>query len=66
MTSSLPPVSIGLPFFNAERFLIDAVKSVFAQTHQDWELILMDDGSTDRSLEIAKSIRDPRVRVYSD
>ena len=66
MTSSLPPVSIGLPFYNAEKFLLDSIKSVFAQTHQDWELILMDDGSTDRSLEIAKSIRDPRVRVYSD
>lgn len=45
---------------------MDAIKSVFAQTHQDWELILMDDGSSDRSLEIARSINDPRVRVYSD
>ncbi|MDN7131514.1 glycosyltransferase family 2 protein [Halomonas sp. MC140] len=63
---ALPPVSIGIPFYNAERFLLDSIKSVFAQTHQDWELILMDDGSTDRSLEIARSIDDPRVRVYSD
>ena len=66
MVTKLPPVSIGIPFFNAERFLMDAIKSVFAQSHQDWELILMDDGSTDRSLEIARSIQDPRVRVYSD
>lgn len=66
MISALPPVSIGLPFFNAEEFLLDSIKSVFAQTHQDWELILMDDGSTDRSLEIARSIDDPRVRVFSD
>ena len=66
MVTKLPPVSIGIPFFNAERFLLDAIKSVFAQSHQDWELILVDDGSTDRSLSIANSIADPRVRVYSD
>ena len=66
MTTPLPPVSIGISFFNAEDSLLDAVRSVFAQTHQDWELILIDDGSTDRSLELAKSIIDPRVKVYSD
>ncbi|MEP0548684.1 MAG: glycosyltransferase family A protein [Rhodothermales bacterium] len=62
----LPAVSIGIPFYNAENYLLDAIKSVFAQTHKNWELILLDDGSTDRSLEIARSIDDPRVRVYSD
>lgn len=60
------PISIGIPFYNAERFLADAIRSVFAQTYQDWELILIDDGSTDRSLEIAKSVKDSRVSVYSD
>ena len=59
-------VSIGIPFYNAENFLLDAIRSVFAQTHKKWELILLDDGSEDRSLEIAQSIKDPRVRVYSD
>jgi glycosyltransferase involved in cell wall biosynthesis len=62
----LPAVTIGIPFHNAERFLFDAIRSVFAQTHEDWELILIDDGSTDRSLEIARSIDDPRVLVFSD
>lgn len=66
MTSVLPPVTIGIPFFNAEETLFDAVRSVFAQTHQSWELLLIDDGSTDRSLAMAKSIDDPRVKVYSD
>ncbi|WOD43364.1 glycosyltransferase family 2 protein [Hwangdonia lutea] len=59
-------ITIGLPFYNAEDYLELSIKSVFAQTYTDWELILMDDGSTDKSLEIAKSINDPRVRVYSD
>ncbi|EDM47379.1 glycosyltransferase family 2 protein [Marinobacter algicola] len=66
MKSLLPEVTIGIPFYNAELTLLDAVKSVFAQSHQNWELILLDDGSTDRSLELARSIRDSRVRVYSD
>jgi glycosyltransferase involved in cell wall biosynthesis len=59
-------ISIAIPFYNAEEYLLDAIRSVFAQTYQDWELILIDDGSTDNSLAIAQSIKDPRVRVYSD
>jgi glycosyltransferase involved in cell wall biosynthesis len=59
-------ISIGLPFYNNEKSLPDAIRSVFAQTYQDWELILIDDGSTDRSLDIARSVNDPRVRVFSD
>lgn len=60
------PVTIAIPFYNADKYLADAIRSVFAQTYQNWELILIDDGSTDKSLEIAKSIKDPRVRVLSD
>jgi len=59
-------ISIGIPFYNAEKYLELAIKSVFAQTHKQWELILIDDGSTDNSLQIAKSVNDPRVRVISD
>lgn len=59
-------LSIGIPFYNAENYLIDAIRSIFAQTWQDWELLLVDDGSTDNSLSIANSIKDPRVRVISD
>jgi glycosyltransferase involved in cell wall biosynthesis len=59
-------VSIGIPVFNARPFLANAVRSVFAQTYQDWELIILDDGSADGSLEVARSIREPRVSVYSD
>jgi glycosyltransferase involved in cell wall biosynthesis len=59
-------VTIGLPFCNAERTLGDAVRSIFAQRVADWRLLLVDDGSKDRSLEIAGGIRDPRVCVLSD
>lgn len=58
-----PTLTVGIPFFNAEKGLLDSVRSVFAQTFHDWELILVDDGSTDSSLDIARSIDDPRVKL---
>lgn len=45
-------VSVIIPVYNAERFLSDAVESVIAQSYNDWELILIDDGSSDQSAAI--------------
>ena len=45
-------ISIGIPIYNAEKYLADAIKSVLAQSYPYWELILVDDGSTDGSLKI--------------
>lgn len=61
-------ISIGIPFFNAENYLSDAIKSVLAQSYPYWELILVDDGSSDKSLQIAKDFaaKDSRIRVISD
>jgi glycosyltransferase involved in cell wall biosynthesis len=59
-------VSIGIPFRNARRVLAVAVRSVFAQTHHDWELLLIDDGSTDGSSEVVRHLDDPRVRLVAD
>lgn len=56
MTASRGLVSITIPFFNAERFLVETVESVLAQTYFNWELLLVDDGSTDRSTEFARSL----------
>lgn len=47
-------VSIIIPFFNREDFLGEAVESVLAQTYENWELLLVDDGSIDKSFEIAE------------
>ena len=61
-------ISIGIPIYNAEAYLEDAIKSILAQTHELWELILIDDGSTDASLTIAKRFAesDHRIKVISD
>lgn len=66
MGSERVSVTVGLPFLNARPYLADAVRSVFAQTHQDWELLLIDDGSTDGSIEVVRDLDDPRVRVLRD
>ena len=50
-----PLVSAVVIFLDAEEFIEEAIESVFAQTYDRWELILVDDGSTDRSTEIARS-----------
>lgn len=61
-------ISIGIPIYNAESYLADAIKSILAQSYPYWELILVDDGSTDNSLKIAQEFasKDNRVRVISD
>jgi hypothetical protein len=58
-------VSIVMPCFNEERFLRDAIESVQAQTHTNWELIIVDDCSTDNSTLIAAeaAINDKRIQV---
>jgi len=63
---ALMRLTVGIPFYDEERYLEAAVRSVLRQTVRDFELLLVDDGSTDRSLEIARSFDDPRVRVLSD
>lgn len=52
--------------FNHERYISKAIESVLEQTYQDWELIIWDDGSIDRSLEIAKQYekKDARIKVF--
>jgi glycosyltransferase involved in cell wall biosynthesis len=61
-----PSVSIGLQFFNNEKTLGRAIQSILNQSFEDWELIVHDDGSTDRSREIACRFTDPRIRLYAD
>lgn len=61
-------VSIVMPVHNAERYLEEAIRSVMTQTYSHWELIVVDDASTDRSVEIATalSLEDARIKVHKN
>ena len=61
-----PSVSVIIPAFNGQEYLAEALASVAAQSHPDLEIIVVDDGSTDRTAEIAQTFDDRRVRyVYA-
>lgn len=63
-----PSISIVMPIFNTRRYLAEAVESVLAQTYEDWELLLIDDGSSDGSGDLARSFiarRPGRIRVLT-
>jgi glycosyltransferase involved in cell wall biosynthesis len=61
-----PVVSIGMPVFNNEKTLATAIRSILSQTYGSWELLVMDDGSADGTLEVARSFRDARIIVFTD
>ena len=62
---SAPRVSVVMPVYNSSPYLHEALDSVLAQSMEDWELLLADDGSTDDSFAVAEAYasRDPRIRV---
>lgn len=60
----MPIVSIIIPAYNAQKTILKTISSVRQQTHTDWELIVINDGSTDNTSEIAKSITDSRIQIF--
>lgn len=63
-----PPVTVLITAYNREKYLADAIESVLAQRFADFELVVVDDCSTDRTLEIAREYeaRDRRIRVFTN
>ncbi len=55
-----------MPVFNGEKFISQSVQSILSQTHKNLELIIMDDGSTDRTVEIISSFKDSRIRLFEN
>lgn len=58
-----PKISVIMPMYNVEKYVELAISSLLEQTFKDFELILIDDASTDRTLAIAKSFNDPRIQI---
>ncbi len=60
-----PLVSIITPVFNQEKFISDAIESVLSQSYDNWELLIINDGSTDDSEKIITSFTDQRISYFS-
>ncbi len=60
----MPKVSVIIPTYNRSGMVKEAISSVLAQTEQDFEIIVVDDGSTDNTREVVKSIAGPRIRYF--
>jgi glycosyltransferase involved in cell wall biosynthesis len=63
---SIPSISILMSVFNAEKYLREALDSIFRQTFSDFELVVVNDGSSDGSGDILRSLDDPRVRLLEN
>ena len=66
MNGSSPLVTVALPVLNGQSTIAAAVRSVLLQTFPDWELLVLDDGSSDDTSEIVAGFKDPRISVLGD
>lgn len=57
-------LSIVIPLYNHDQFIGEAIESVLHQTYHNWELIIIDDGSVDNSVQVARSYHDPRISLF--
>lgn len=64
--SSQPTVSICIPAYNSEKYIGKTIQSALSQTYQDFELVIVDDCSTDRTLNTIKEYKDPRIRLIEN
>jgi glycosyltransferase involved in cell wall biosynthesis len=63
---SIPSVTVLMPVYNAKLFLQEAMDSILQQTFSDFEFLIIDDGSTDGSIDIIRSYTDPRIRFIKN
>lgn len=56
-------VTVLMPVFNGEKYLVQAIDSILSQTYKNFEFLIIDDGSTDKSIKIIKKYKDPRIRL---
>ena len=61
----MPVISVVIPAYNAETTILETIRSVQSQTFSDFEILLINDGSTDKTLELLSTIDEPRLKVFS-
>ncbi|MBD2017639.1 glycosyltransferase [Microcoleus sp. FACHB-53] len=61
----MPTISVIVPAYNAERTILETITSVLNQTFSDFELIVINDGSTDKTLELLNTVEDLRLKIFS-
>jgi len=61
----MPKVSVVMASYNHEKYVAETIESVLSQTCQDFEFIITDDGSSDRTVEVIKKFADPRIKLFS-
>ncbi len=66
MKSGRPKISVLMPVYNGDKHLKKSINSILRQTFDDFELIIINDGSTDQSLSIIESYRDKRIRILNN
>ncbi len=59
-------VSIIVPVYNVEKFIKDTINSILTQTYENFEVLLINDSSTDKSVEIIKQIKDKRIKLINN
>jgi glycosyltransferase involved in cell wall biosynthesis len=62
----LPLVSVGVPVYNGENYIGDCIDSILRQTEEDFELIVVDNNSTDHTYDIVSGYKDPRIKVFKN
>lgn len=65
-TKIAPEISVIMPTWNRAAFIIETIESIRSQTYSNWELIIVDDGSTDNTEDIINQIKDDRIRFYKN
>jgi glycosyltransferase involved in cell wall biosynthesis len=62
----MPKISVIMPLYNAEQFVKKSIESILTQSYEDFELLLIDDCSTDNTLEVASSIKNSKIKIVNN
>ena len=66
MESNLTLITVLKPVYNGAKYLNEAIDSILNQTFSDFEFLIIDDGSTDQSIDLIKTYEDPRIQLFEN